>query len=304
MNTLIRWIAIVCFVLAGREQALAKPKIRLFQAERQTLAPGQSTTLRWEVAGAATVRLEPDVCTAQAKGSCRVTPEIETTYRLIAADNANRTDTAEVRVRVELNPNGPSEQGMGIGRVMGRTYLMDGESESPGFGLYSYVLFGAPPGNNTQARALYLEVLRAVLAKVPELDALRDIPLPRINAVHIPVKKKPGDDDPAKVLEVYDYARALKILMAISDKSHRGPYLISLFRPINIQKELVRPYLLEDLTRAPQGVVPGWVGYFLRQGAQPEPWNPSRLELVAKNLRIELERLSATVTNFAVILVP
>jgi hypothetical protein len=71
-----------------------------FTAEPSTLEPGDSTTLSWSVANAATVSIDQGVGTVPASGSVQVTPDTTTTYTLTAL-GAGPAVTSSVTVVVE-----------------------------------------------------------------------------------------------------------------------------------------------------------------------------------------------------------
>ena len=94
-------LAVACFVAlffapnAGRAQA---PVLHSFAAQPAAIAPGQSSTLSWNVSGATTLTLDP-LHGAVTGASVGVTPSVTTTYTLTAA-NAAGTNRANATVTV------------------------------------------------------------------------------------------------------------------------------------------------------------------------------------------------------------
>src|SRR3990172_1955357 len=77
------------------------PIILNFAADASSLILGQCTVLRWEVSGATSVAIWPEVGDGrQAKGSAQVCPKASTTYTLTAAaTQATVTAFAAVALR-------------------------------------------------------------------------------------------------------------------------------------------------------------------------------------------------------------
>ena len=86
------------------------PVIRGFAADRDTIASGQSTTLRWEILQALGASLSPDVGPVATNGSIVVNPGATTTYTLTATNVAGTTSaTVLIGVDVTLDPPRISE---------------------------------------------------------------------------------------------------------------------------------------------------------------------------------------------------
>jgi hypothetical protein len=77
----------------------AKPTISSFAASPTSINQGQQTVLSWNVSGAATVTIQPDIGTAGPTGSLTLTPNATVTYTL-TADNAAGSSTSSATVNV------------------------------------------------------------------------------------------------------------------------------------------------------------------------------------------------------------
>lgn len=75
------------------------PRIESFTATPRTVQPGESALLEWTTINATRVRIEPDVGDQAVNGSAMVSPEVTTTYRLIATGDVG-TAAQEVTVVV------------------------------------------------------------------------------------------------------------------------------------------------------------------------------------------------------------
>ena len=177
-----------------------------------------------------------------------------------------------------------------------RAFLIAKQPEGAGYGLYSYLLFAAPPTPAT--RDLYRAAVTAYfeyLQPVEQLQAYRS--RERLNVTYVPVKEPPpravatfegGATDPAGatawVLEHYDYARADVLLSTLGGTPHDGPYLVSCLRALSVSDE-PGTYLRQDLSGTPPEFVRAWLGEFLRQAATPADWNRTSLSKFVLTLR-------------------
>lgn len=168
-------------------------------------------------------------------------------------------------------------------RDQGHDLLVKNSSETPGYGLYSYVLFGAAPDDQTRPR--YLQLLQAVLAQAPSIEDLKVYyDTAQLNVTYIPVTS--GGQPPVSaqwLLDNYDYAHARFLLHAVPGDFTRGPYLISSLRPLS--KPTSGPYLVQDLSSVPPHLVSMWTSEFLNQAVQEHFWEQSTGRMFALRLR-------------------
>ena len=73
---------------AVTQQPVSKPTINYFTASPPSISQGQQTTLSWNVSGADTVNIQPDIGTVGASGSLTLTPDATVTYILTASNDA------------------------------------------------------------------------------------------------------------------------------------------------------------------------------------------------------------------------
>lgn len=174
-------------------------------------------------------------------------------------------------------------------RLSARQYLLPGVAEDPGYGLYSYLLFSAPP-KDTEENARYLKTIEAYLLVLQDVDSYLRLHVrpENLNATYIPLKQLPdagnsNAERAANVLAAYDYAAAQILLSKVHSAYQHGPYLVSVLQPLSASG--ARAYLWEDLT----GVVPelawNWVRFFTYLAAQERTWSEESLQRFGLKLR-------------------
>lgn len=180
-------------------------------------------------------------------------------------------------------------------RETGGAFLLSDQSETPGYGLYSYLLFGSPPGAGTRER--HLMALEAYLGLIPDLAALeRYVPPRELNVAYVPLVAPPARAAAAGLLAQYDYARARSILRLLPGGNRDGPYIVSALRPLGGADAAAappNPYLFQDLSTAPPHLVASWVKEFLNQAAQERFWEERSTERFALKLRVTVGVLGA-----------
>ncbi len=85
----------------------AAPTIVRFEALPSTVPPGETSTLQWEVTGAASATIDQNIGPVALKGNMAVTPASTTTYTL-SATNKYGTTTAPAQVIIRGNATTPS----------------------------------------------------------------------------------------------------------------------------------------------------------------------------------------------------
>ncbi|MEN8123307.1 MAG: hypothetical protein ABFS35_23420 [Bacteroidota bacterium] len=189
----------------------------------------------------------------------------------------------------------------------GRNYLVSGEYEQEGFGLYSYILFTENPDKNDSLK--YAALLSAYLNKIPEVNQLlKYVSSDSINNVYLPVMEDPyyinGLNDSEQIdtlIEIYDYARAQAYLNKFEEDLTYGPYIISYNIPLSQAGNIKSKYLLQDLSSVHPEVVTLWVDEFLKQSSQEAYWDEEYLRNFSNDLRnaiaIAADGLKSTVES-------
>jgi hypothetical protein len=189
---------------------------------------------------------------------------------------------------------------MSGGYETGRTVLLRDKAENKGYGLYSYLLFGAEPDTTTRSR--YLQAIIEFL-KFPDVKSLEKSGFKpsQLNITYLLLEENLTEgavqDIEARrydkypqiadwILNHYDYARARSLLHNLPGEHRDGPYVISFLQPLG-QYPLTPPYLYMNISRVPPHIVKIWMKYFLGQAAQVRYWD----ENTAKRLVLELRTL-------------
>jgi hypothetical protein len=236
---------------------------------------GQGAEVRWDLSA---VKVEPK----------------EGRKELVAIAKATDPKRHEARCAVEVfvgkkesvKPDRGTIRGENL--LSGRRYLLPGESPEPGYGLYSYLLLGAPPRDKEET-ARYLKMIEAYLVVLQDVDEYmqRHVRPSKLNATFIPLKRTPESGNSnsewaSNVLAAYDYATAQILLGGLDEPYQEGPYLISALKPFS---ETNTVYLVEDLT----GVVPelAWdcVRLFTYLAAQERSWSEKSLQRLSVSVR-------------------
>jgi len=182
-------------------------------------------------------------------------------------------------------------------RPTGRSLLVENEPEAPGFGLYSYLLFGSRPSEAT--RALYVSVIKASLDKIEPVDRKIEAGYKpgQLNLYSVLLYAQPPADIstealPNWVLDNYNFSRAERILGAVpANERGTGIYILSvLSRPLDVTRTLDAPHLWQDLSHADPAIAAAWIQYFLDQAAKDKPWEENMGEKLALDLRNYIEQ--------------
>ncbi len=196
----------------------------------------------------------------QVIGSCKVSVTVEATVR--------------------SSPSAPSQGFQTEGSI-----LLQGVSERPGYGLYSYLLLASPPEGDGAARvhALLQTYLDEILA-VKGLEGY--FKSSQLNVTYLPLQQAMEEQLTVdSVLDHYDYARAKLLLSKIPGSHTTGSYILSSLSPLTAAASVQGSYLLEDLSAVPASAIPFWVQQFLSQTAQQRFWEAKTLDGVALRLR-------------------
>jgi hypothetical protein len=177
-------------------------------------------------------------------------------------------------------------------RETGREFLIGAETERPGYGLYSYLLFGAPP--TPASRERYARAIGAFMSTMLPITSHEEYtPREQLNITYLPLTDplpaaiasvRPGSqaelspDAVEWILTHYNYARAAALLRAVPGIHKDGPYIVSYQQPLSGVDRLSGQYLYQDLSTAHPDLVLSWFKAFVVQAAQPDYWNASAIQ--------------------------
>jgi hypothetical protein len=279
-------------ITASRMALAADPSIVACSAESPSVEPGGAVTVNaWAAAPAGrSLRYDWEAPVGRLESRGRqarwdlagLRPGV---YAAVVGVSDGSGSTVECVVRVlvrqDIGPRSP-----GPARETGAALLGPGARELEGYGLYSYLLLGAPPGAGVRER--YLKSLEAFWAVVPDVRALEEyVPRSELNVAYVPVKAAPGASVTAEwILDNYDYARARSLLRHLPGAMRDGPYLVSALKPLAGGGG--SQYLLQDLSSVPPHLAASWVKEFLNQAAQERFWDARTGARLALKLRVTI----------------
>jgi len=144
-----------------------------------------------------------------------------------------------------------------------RDFLFDQQVEHQGYGLYSYLLFLAPPPPEVKER--YRAAVAAFLELDPVDELVEYLPDASINVTYLPLHSGNAlsAPDPDSIISNYNYARARALLSGIRPDLLSGPYIISATSPLVPGQAPPDGYLWQDLSRVPPRLVRLWLREYL-----------------------------------------
>jgi hypothetical protein len=221
------------------------------------------------------------------------------------------------------------------GKVTSGAFLTPLQREQPGYGLYSYLLFGSRPESLSSAHwqrfeqaiaafldipsateiAQYVAAARINISFLPVIISQRELPLhaqPRV--FHFDLERlaghatehqaagkttPPGPDTACILVSNYDYARAQVLLSVFAEPHQEGPYIVSVAQPLSTIYTPPRQYLYQDLSSVPPELIRLWVNEFVAQSREQEFWKTRTKEQFILRLRTTIGVASNQVADFA-----
>jgi hypothetical protein len=188
-----------------------------------------------------------------------------------------------------------------------RSFLVGVKAEQKGYGLYSYLLFPAPPTPEEKGR--YKAAVWAFLAHPPAPAMEAMLPRETLNIFYLMLMDPPSRDvarcllqncypvmdaDVEWILRHYNYARAQAVLRKVSQERRNGPYIATFNKPVvvsaappNDQVELKA--LFQDLSSVPPHLVRAWVDLFIENATGKRPSFKQDLRALMLHLETVLE---------------
>jgi len=202
-------------------------------------------------------------------------------------DGATPAGTCSIRIVLA-----DTERGTGSVRATARTFLLKGQQEAAGYGLYSYLLLGSHPTETTLPR--YQRVVQAYLGMIDDIAKFENEVGGKLNITYVPLETAaPEAVDAPWVLQHYDYARTRLLLDALPGDRKAGIYLVSSLKPLSSRPN--PPYMVQDLSSVPaerSDLISWWLNEFQNQAAQERFWEPRTAELFVLKLRTTITVLA------------
>ena len=175
-------------------------------------------------------------------------------------------------------------------QLTGRDFLLPNAPEPPGFGLYSYVLFGEHA--NSANQDLYGAILAAYLA----LDEARrfeseHVDRKELNVTFVPLRQAAPDEVSVPwILDHYNYVAAQILLKKLVDDADiSGTYIVSYEQPVSSTTEVDRRRLLvQDLTGLPPNLAFLWFREFKAQVRQSRYWDDKTMGQFMLKMRTQI----------------
>ena len=215
--------------------------------------------------------------------------KVTATVKAVPPGGSEMSCSVEVFIGTRQMAPAPDRGGGGEELLSARHFLLPGATEPSGYGLYSYVLFSAPP-RDPEETARYLKTIEATLLILQDVDDYlsRHVRPKSLNLTCIPVNKMPARGSSTtewagNVLANYDYAAAQILLSRVQQAHQDGPYLLSVLAPLS--EPGMPAHLWENLA----GVVPdlawNWIKFFSYLAAQQRSWSDESLQRFGLQLR-------------------
>jgi Carboxypeptidase regulatory-like domain len=196
---------------------------------------------------------------------------------------------------VDSSPPAPDGGTPRSPRLTGREFLVLQSKEEPGYGLYSYLLFGSPPNDAEVERyESAIRVFLQVLVDVKEHSGPRE----RLNVTYLPVKQAVKSGDSVTwIVKDYNYARGQELLLNLTGRElSSGPYLVSTRRPLSepgagqlVRCENTASALCQDLSTFPAALIPAAFQLFTVKASQNTMWTEKTLPEFVLYLRKYIE---------------
>lgn len=214
--------------------------------------------------------------------------------------------TASAATEINLQAAAPPPAGI---IDTGRGFILPGDHEAPGYGMYSYLLWRYKPDPSDRAR---YETVIAAFLRMPTIAAeegTQNVPnaagqetapaMPiakeNLNIAYIPVDSPPPADASADwVLLHYDLNHARRLLDQLPHDYESGPYIVSTMKPLSGGLAADSHYLFQDLSApvVPSVLASAWIRAFQEQAKKQEFWKPDKMQKFVLDLRAEVAELA------------
>jgi hypothetical protein len=221
--------------------------------------------------------------------------------------------SASTDIAVELPPPPPetAPPPPKIGDT-GRDFLLSGDHEKAGYGMYSYLLWWDMPIPADRTR--FINIISAFLL-MPKITAeegtekvvsssgsltqpAESTPRANLNVAYIPVNANLASSPTADwILDHYDLARARILLRKLPRSYRSGPYIISTLTPLSLGLSGSAHYLFQNLSApiVPPELADGWIRQFQQQAQEQQFWEANKMQSFVLSLRATVAELATAV---------
>lgn len=210
--------------------------------------------------------------------------------------------TASALVAIAKTSQNPDDRSMARNAIsqifapyINHAFLVRDQPEARGYGLYTYLLFGAAP--NSEDRDRYLAAISVFLDKIKELDVSLGVGSKQsdLNISYVPIVLPPDKNPtPEWVLSYYDFARARSILSVYAPSATTGgPYILSTLFPASDVKTPQTKYAFANLSSMPPSVIGSLGKEFFTTVQTPRNWNAMKVEQVQKAVTDAVKAVSS-----------
>jgi hypothetical protein len=194
-------------------------------------------------------------------------------------------------------------------RATGREFLLSGDKEKPGYGLYSYLLWYNPPA--PQDRDRFLNIITAFMqlttVSLQEGDVLvkdseghltkpaETIPKANLNIAYVPLNDSPPQSPTADwILDHYDTTRARILIDRLNRRYKSGPYIVSTLAPLNAPLPRDSHFLFQNMSArvVPPEVAAKWIAKFQDQASSQDFSKPDKVTDFVISLRTTVAELA------------
>lgn len=163
-----------------------------------------------------------------------------------------------------------------------RDFLVRGETTSPGFAAYGYLVFSGRPSTDEE-KARYASVCAAYLSKIESRAEYENMSPNMFATTYWPLTRQinPDNANCQTIIENYDYATAEKII-SISGipQNRRGPFVVAWIIPYEQADINTKPKLILDLSTLPDGDMNYAIKLWKENvAADPEAWAQGKMNV-------------------------
>lgn len=194
----------------------------------------------------------------------------------------------------------------------GRDFLLPGDVEKEGYGMYSYLLWWNMPVQDDRSRFINIisafmlmpkismeEGSEKVVNSVGQLtEPASTIPRPQLNVAYIPLNStSTGTPSAEWILDHYDIARARILLAKLPRRYRSGPYIVSTLLRLSHGLPPDRHYLFQNLSSraVSSDLADAWVRQFQEQVQTQEYWQPNEIRTFVLSLRAKVADLATDI---------